>query len=218
MQSTSETYNALISSPNHWFETRLFIGASNSSPSPVNAFDENHLLSVEIVRRVFSNGKPEIGCCVAGEINVEMIYNENITIPRMAKIVPYTRVTDGELASEWLQKGVFYVDTRERTANTDDLSILTIHGYDDMLKAGKPFDVSEGSWPRTDVTVVQNIASAMGVSVLPATLARINRGYSIPNPKNYTYREALGFIASMYAGNFIMDDLGRLKLIYLNES
>lgn len=215
LQATSDVYKRLMAG-NHWFESCLYIGAKNSTPSPDTAFGEEMIYNMKTKKSVFANGVPEVGCCVAGEIDIEMILPDS-TIPRMAMLVPYVRVTDGNEYSEWIQKGVYFIDTREQTQNSTPKSTLKIHGYDNMLKAGQPFDASKMTWPNTDLNVVKHCASIMGVTVRSDTLARINKSYSIPNPEEYTYREALGFIASMYAGNFTMDDLGRLRLIYLNE-
>lgn len=215
MQTVSETYTRLMSG-SHWFESCLYIGAKNSTPSPVNAYGEEMIYSMKTKRGVFASGKPEVGCCVAGEIDIEMILPET-AIPRMAMLVPYYRVTNGEEYSEWIQKGVFFIDTREQTKNSTPQSKLKIHGYDNMLKTGQPYRTSGMTWPSNARAVVQDILTKTGLQAREGMLARISTTYSIPNPKDYTYREALGFIASMHGGNFVMDDFGKLRLLYLNE-
>lgn len=245
MQQVSDLYLRLIAERNHWFETRLEIGDPGvilteigepitfgddetkiltASSGPGAGFSEAQLYEMSITRKVFSNDVPEVGCCVAGQIDVRMRKTLSLNIPRMARLVPWVRVTNGTEYSEWLQKGVFYIDTREYT-NTSDNVIVTLHGYDAMLKAEQPFpSVTEGlGWPARDWKVVRLIAQTMGVSVDPRTWDIItsygiqNQGYKVQLPAFYTLREVLGYIGAMYAGNWVMTDTGALRLIALNE-
>lgn len=243
MQQTSELYMRLMSERNHWFETRLEIGDPGvivteagepitfglsatrilfASSGPDAGFSEAQLYDMSITRKAFANDVPEIGCCVAGEIDVRM-RKTVATIPRMARLVPWVRVTNGTEHSEWLQKGVFYIDTREYTNNTDNV-IATVHGYDAMLMAEQPFPSSNSlTWPARDWQVVEFIAQQMGVAVDPRTWEHItshgntSQGYKIQLPAVYTLRETLGYIGAMYAGNWIMNDVGALRLVGLNE-
>jgi len=116
--------------------------------------------------------------------------------------------------SEWVRKGVFFIDTREVTKNDDDLRILTIHGYDSMLKANAEYPVSSEASP-TDIQAINIIASAIGVEVDDRTTALIDRGYEVVAPIGYTMIETLSHIASAYGGNFIINDVGKLQFIPL---
>jgi hypothetical protein len=64
---------------------------------------------------------------------------------------------------------------------------------------------------------VNEIAYQMGVSVDARTTALMTNAYTIPLPTGYSYREVLGYIASMYVGCFIMSDEGKLRLVSLLE-
>ena len=121
------------------------------------------------------------------------------------------------LESEWIQQGTFFIDTREISHNDDGLDVLTIHGYDAMLKAEQNYDSTELDWPAVDTDIVAEIASKMEVSVDPRTWDIMTGGYTLPLPTNYSCREILGYIASMYIGNFIMSDVGELRLVSLLE-
>ena len=125
-------------------------------------------------------------------------------------------MTDGENASEWIQKGVFYVDTRDVTHNSDGLDVLTIHGYDAMLKFDQlyPSD-STHDYPLLDTSMVQFVATSAGVSVDERTWSAMNKEYTFPLMTGYTSREVLGIIAASYGGNFIISDEGKLLLIKL---
>lgn len=122
-----------------------------------------------------------------------------------------------DVASEWIPKGVFYIDTRESTQNGGGISVLNIHGYDAMLFAEQLYPETSLDFPAVDVDVVNEIAYAMGVLVDPRNATLMTSGYTIPFPSGYTMREILGFIASMYVGSFIISDEGKLRLVSLLE-
>ena len=236
MHETSSLYKQLFSG-NHRVETRVAIGDIGSlitergdyiyfgsgenatrilvSRSGADAgYGENLLMSVTTTRQVFAEDKPQVGCCVSGELKLTMIKPSG-EIPRMAQIVPYIRLTDGKQYSEWIQKGVFYVDTRSVNNDNSGLEILTLHAYDAMLKAEQDYIGQNLSWPSTDKAVVQDIARLMDVQVEYDTLAKLDKSYAVQLPVNYTCREVLGYISAMYCGNFIMNDNGELQLIQL---
>lgn len=170
------------------------------------------LVSMRTVRKVFSEDAPVLGACVAGELSLELIAPD-VSIPRQAKIIPSVRLTDGERYSEWLQKGVFYIDTRSTREDATGTKILTIHGYDDMLKTEQDYPESSLNWPAADIDVVNEIASFIGAPVSAKTVELITNAYPIQYPAQYTCRETLGYIAAMYGGCFVMNDLGELVLV-----
>lgn len=179
-------------------------------------FDENTLYSMKTNNSVFSDNMPEVGCCIAGEIDVEMRMPSG-EIPKKSRLVPYIRLTDGVRSSEWIQKGVFYIDTRQIKDDGSSIKKIAIHGYDDMLKAEQDYPQSALEWPAKDIDIVREIAAFMDVDVDRRTINQMAHGYKIQYPAGYSCRETLGFIAGMYAGCFIMSDLGELQLITLNE-
>ena len=233
MQNTSALYDELIAEPNHWFECALAIGESGrlideigdvlifgntailvDSGGAETAFREEVLMSMSTTHSVFNEQYPTVGSAVSGEIDVTMIrpYGD---IPKMARIVPFVRVTDGERHSEWLQKGVY---SRETSHNSNGLDILTIHGYDAMLKfeMNYPSD-SANNYPMLDTDMVQFLANSINISVDPRTWERMTEAYTFPLPVGYSSREVLGAIAASYGGNFIMSDEGQLLLIRLSD-
>lgn len=179
-------------------------------------FDESSLISMSTENRVFSNDMPEVGCCIAGQIDVEMLLPAG-TITKRSRMVPYVRLTDGQRVSEWIQKGVYYIDTRQIKNDSSSIKRLVIHGYDDMLKAEQDYPSSHLNWPAKDIDVVREIAQFMDVDIDKRTTAHMVHGYEIQYPAGYSCREVLGFIAGMYAGCFVMSDLGELQLVTLNE-
>lgn len=119
-----------------------------------------------------------------------------------------------ELTSEWIPQGVFYIDTREVTANNNGLNILSLHGFDAMMKAEQPYSSNATVSDAPDTEYVQAIADAIGVEVDSRTW-KIMRGYTMPFPLGYSMREVLGYIASAYIGSFVMTDEGKLRLVSL---
>jgi hypothetical protein len=118
--------------------------------------------------------------------------------------------------SEWLAQGIYYIDTRETTRNEDGLDVLSIHGYDAMLRAEQMYN-GRITGNSTDVQMVDEIAYQMGVDIDSRTYGLMTNSYTIPLPTGYTYREILGYIASMYVGCFIMSDVGELRLVGMTE-
>ena len=157
-----------------------------------------------------------IGNCVAKELN--LVLRNPGEIPRMAEIRMQFRLNSGTQQSEWLPKGTFFIDTRD-----EGNGVLTIDAFDPMLKCDQSFTTSgeQGTWPRTDITVVNQICSRIGVTLDSRTAEIITAGYTIQYPGfgegAYTMRELLGFIGSMYAGNWIITDENKLRLLVLGD-
>lgn len=233
MQETSELYKELLAS-DHSVDTRLAIGETGvlitkqgesitfggvsilvAASGADGGFDESILISMETDGGVFSEEMPTVGDCVSCQIDIEMIKPSG-DIPEMARMVPYVRLTDGTRHSEWIQKGVFYIDTREKVEDGSSIEKIQIHGYDDMLKAEQDYPSSALAWPAKDIDVVREIAAFLGVSIDARTIPLINRGYTIQYPAGYSCRDTLGYIAAMYAGCFVMSDLGELRIIKIN--
>ena len=207
MQSTSALYQTIIAG-DHWFETRLIIDG-------VGTYGETDLFAMYTTHEMFHNS-PTIGSAVAGEITVKMVYPQDVTIPAMAKLLPQVRACNATQQSEWISQGVYYIDTRERTVTEYGESVLELHGYDAMLKAEQMYN-GRITGDSTDIQMVNEIAYQMGVSVDSRTTALMTAAYTIPLPTGYSYREVLGYIASMYVGCFIITDEGKLRLVSITE-
>ena len=234
MQQTSSLYRRLVSDPNHWFETRLVVGESGNlitehgetilfggisivvaRSGPDSGFTENQTFSIRTSSEMFSNN-PEVGKAIASEIDVTML-NPTGEMPRMSAVIPYTRVCTEDEQSEWLQQGVYYIDTREITNNGDGLDVLTLHGYDVMLKAEQAYNTTALSWPAKDTDIVSDIARIMDVQVDSRTWGIMTDQYMYPLPTSYSLREMLCYIASAYVGSFIITETGQLRLVSLLE-
>ena len=124
-----------------------------------------------------------------------------------------------DCSSEWIPKGVFYIDTRKKHITEGDEKVLTLHAYDGMLKAEKNYATTALNFPQHPYPVVQEIASALGWTIETDTATLLqSSNYNIPLPTAYSYREVLQQIAAAFGGNFIMNENGELKLIALYDT
>ena len=202
MQTVSALYQQIMSGE-HYAERKINIAGTD--------YGEDTIVSLTTTGGLFADGTLSVGSAVSREINLSL-WNISTTIPKMAKLIPYYRISNGTQTSEWIQKGVYYIDTR-----SIDSGLLTIHGYDDMLKAEQiwtPDQSLEFPIPMTQAANI--IADIMGVEIDARTA--LNSSYTVDYPANdYTLRDVLRFIAAAHGGNWIMSDVGELWLVGLND-
>ena len=204
MQTTSALYQALILDPTARKQVQIVIAGVT--------YGENQIVSLSTTSGLFIEDTMGIGGAVAKEI--DLVLRQPGTIPRMAKMIPSYRLVKGTQASEWIQKGIYYIDTR----SVDEVTgVMTIHGYDDMLKAEQVWEPAQSlEFPMTMVQAVNVIAQLMGVTLDPRTV--LNQSYTIDYPANdYTLRDVLRYIAVANAGNWIITDDGKLRLVSFGE-
>lgn len=170
-------------------------------------YSEEELVSVSTTSSLFSSSTPSIGCCVAKEIDLSFLPKG--TIPRMAEIKVFTRPVRKGLETDWLQKGVFYIDTRV----TDEVSgVMTVHGYDAMLKTEQLYcPDGSGTWPRSMAAIVNDICGCIGVTLDSRTV--ISSEYVCQLDTTLTQREYLSYIAVAHGGNWTITDTGFLRLV-----
>lgn len=209
MHNVSDLWRTLLASPGHRKEVKLVIaGVTYGEDKIVDG-------SLRIDGGLYSDFG--IGNCCARQIDFE-IYPQG-TIPRQAQIEVYVRLVLGEQVSEWIPKGVFFFSTRK----TDRITgVLSVHGYDAMLKAEETWldsSYDTETWPMPAATAVNDIASRMGVAVDSRTVldASFPMQYPVDDDGDMTMREALGRIAVANAGNWIITDEGKLLLVGLNS-
>ena len=201
MIPVSSLYNQILSGP-HTKEVKLNIAGAD--------YGMDVLTSLRVSLAPFGSGSPAIGLAPAAEITASL-YLASSNVPRMATLRPYVRVVNDTQQSEWLPQGVFYVDTRQ----ADESGLLTLHGYDGMLKAERPAPYSTLQWPALDTDVVAEICSILGFTVDAGTTALMTSGFRINLLAQYTMRETLRFIAALYGGSFILTASGALRLLPL---
>lgn len=234
MQQTSQLYNTLLAAGAPKEARALIYWATNSYDVYYGYDDLNNPNGAQIVsattRASMLDSSLSIGNCIAKELNLVLRnFAGYHTIPRMAKIVMQYRLNDGTQQSEWVPKGTFFIDTRDESY----YGLLTINAFDPMLKSEQSFTKpgNQGTWPRLDISVVQTIATAMGVSIDSRTTAIMIKGYPINYPgisledgtPQYSQdgamsmRQILGYIGAMYGGNWVITDENKLRLIVLGD-
>lgn len=119
----------------------------------------------------------------------------------------------GEGASEWIQQGVYYIDTREYIDS--EVETIKITAFDAMMKAEQDYPDTNHNWPYLDKNVVSEIAQTIGVPVDSRVNGFLTAGYMVELPTNYTMREALENIAASYCGNFVITSEGKLMFVPL---
>ena len=144
------------------------------------------------------------------------LFAENV--PRAAVIKRYIRLRNGDRASEWLPKGVFFAGRRG-----EEDGYWTIEAFDAMRKAERPWEPDQSlNFPLPMSEAVAEFARIMEVEVDPRT--RLNPAYSIGYPASdpesgtgeyYTIRQELQWIAAAHCGNWIITDDGRQLLVPL---
>lgn len=225
MQQTSQTYKTLLAAgaPK---EVRALIYRSTNA---YNVYGQEKVVSAT-TRASMLDSSLSIGNCIAKELNLVLRNFAGMpTIPRMAQIVMQFRLNDGTQQSEWIPKGTYFIDTRDESYE----GVLTINAFDPMLKSEQSFTKpgNQGNWPRSDVSVVNAIATAMGVSIDSRTTAIMTRNYQINYPgisldngtPQYStdgamsMRQVLGYIGAMYGGNWVITDENKLRLIVLGD-
>ena len=237
MQSVSNLYNTIISG-NHWFETGvcfgdvtdsllideeddvILFGTGNNATGILLGADtsdlyidygENVLTSVKTTQGIIKDDKPQVGCAIASEIDLSM-FKPVTNIPRMSKIRVYVRACNETQVSEWLPKGVFFIDTRSTNKATN---VLTIHGYDSMLKTEQIY-ASSIVWSSKPMrTVVNEIASAINVSIdaRTQTLMQSLPNYSVSYNNTLTMRQYLEAIGAAWGGSWVFSDRGELRFV-----
>lgn len=131
-------------------------------------------------------------------------------IPRGATVKRYIRLKNGSKESEWLPKGIFFINRR-----SEDDGYWTIEAYDSMRKADQVWKPAQSlKFPMTMPDAAKEFARIMQVEVDPRT--NLNSGYTIDYPANeYTIRDELRYIAAAHGGNWIVTDAGKLLLVPL---
>lgn len=209
MHTASNLWQQMLADPAHAVEAKLKIAGVE--------YGEDQIVrkSLMVYGGLYSTFG--IGNCCARQIDFE-IYPQG-DIPRQARIEVYVRLVLGEQVSEWIPKGVFFFATRKTDRKT---GVLSVHGYDAMLKAEQTWldsSYDAETWPMPASTAVEDIAARMGVAVDSRTVldAAFPVQYPVDDEGDMTMREALSRIAVANAGNWTITDEGKLLLVGLNS-
>lgn len=209
MHSVSSRFLQMLADKNHGVEVKLIISGTEYNQSDI----------VQDSLRVYGGLYSDfgIGNCASRQIDVQIIPKGEI--PRQAKMELFVRLTLGTRVSEWISKGVFFFATRKTDRQT---GVLTVHGYDAMLKAEETWinnSYASANFPMSAKTAVEDIAARMGISVDRRTV--LSELFPVQYPADedgdMSMREVLARIAVANAGNWMISDAGELLLVGLNS-
>ena len=140
------------------------------------------------------------------------------SLPRAAAVKRYVRLRNGEQASEWRPKGVFFVNRRG-----EEDGCWTVEAFDAMRKAEQPWEPDQSlEFPLSMPAAAAEFARIMDVEIDPRTA--LNPAYTIGYPASdpnsetgdyYSIRQELQWIAAAHCGNWIITDEGKLLLVPL---
>lgn len=212
MQNTEniELWDTLLANPSHIVEVKADVAGvtyygfdGSETGSGIWELKKDAALFADV---------PTVGQCVSNKINISFVLREG-KIPRMAQIKLYIRLAvynrDDTLASasDYIPAGTYFVATRET-----DGDFVHLECYDAMLKAEQKYsELTElENWEKPEQEVAAEIASLMGVELDSRTQLA---GYMVPYPQDWTMREVLGYIAAANAGNWVITDENRLRLV-----
>ena len=186
----------------------------------------SELVSMSTESITFSSGTTDyIGLCKSTKLNISM-KAPAVAFPSAAKLEPFYRLVVGDQVSEWVPQGTYYIDTRSVEVDEyHDVEVLTLEAYDSMIKANYAMftnDGDQGNWPMTDIAVVTEIATRLGLlGIDPRTVSLMNKAYEIQYPGygdgGFLIKEVLGYIGTMYVGNWVITPDNYLRLVTLYD-
>ncbi len=217
MHQTSSTYQKILAGP-HRVETVLQVG-SNADVAvcwsiPGTVYGADMITKISQKGDILDREAPGIGYFVARKLEVTML-DPGKQVSTMGRLVPFSRLVSDSGVSEWIPKGIFYVDTRKKSMVDAQAATVDIVAYDAGLKASIDYDTSALSWPATDVQVVADIAEKIETAY---DVSNLTGGFTIAKPEEKTCCEVLRGIAALYGGNFTVDDCGVLRLLPLQTA
>lgn len=215
MQTTNDLYKELLDNETCSKEYRAVIAGET--------YEMGRIISATISGGIFEKDTVCIGSAVSRELDLVLI-NPGV-IPKGAKIQMYYRLSarvpveindqPGYMTSvsDWMPKGVFFIDTRSTDVTT---GVMTIHAYDCIMRAEQEWTPDQS----LEFPLAMNKAAEAIAKVLGTTLdARCEwpREFKIDYPFGYTCRDILRFIAIAYGGNWTVTEDGKLRLLRLNS-
>lgn len=195
-QTTSATWKELLSMGGTTAQYKFKIGDTwYTDAQEVSSKSESSLYS-------------EFGIGNVSTASLELQVFSASEIQRASTIERWVRLVNGDTTSEWIQKGIFYTNTR-----SEEDGLWTISAYDAMRKAQKVWEPSQSlSFPMTMPDAVALIAADIGVEIDSRT--ELNYNYTVDYPANdITEANVLSYIGAAHGGNWIITDVGKLLLV-----
>ena len=218
MRQTSALYKTLQADPGHVKQSRLIIGGV--------VYDESQIVTLNTNEALFAENTLSIGGAIAREIDFAAFLDESV--PKRAQIIHEVRLITSTQASEWLQKGVYYISTRSKDPLT---GVTTVHGFDAMMSAEQEWKPAQTDiFPMPMKDAVEKTAAILHLALDPRNVYKTGEDYKVSYPvadgnasgeeqvKGLSIRQVWRWIAAAMGGNFIINDLGELRLVPVNDA
>lgn len=207
MRTLSNLWTMLISGENARLDTVAVI----------NEVEYTTITAPEVHQSLLSSDALTVGNCVAASLTFDVMTTN--VIPKSAKVVIKCRVVDANVLTAWYEFGTFWVSKRQ--INDD---YVHLECYDAMLKGNQPFDytaagINDMNWPKPMQTVLNAIASQMGVTLDSRTdIESDTTTYKCEYPGEMTLLDVMGYIGACNCGNWVITQENKLRLVPLDGS
>lgn len=218
MRQTSALYKTLLADPGHIKQSRLIIGGV--------VYDESQIVTLSTNEALFAEAMLSVGGAIAREIDFSAFLDDSV--PRRAQIIHEVRLITSTQASEWLKKGVYYISTRSRDPLT---GVTTVHGFDAMMAAEQEWKPAQTDiFPMSMKEAVEKTAAILHLALDPRNVYKTGEDYKVGYPvadgnaseeeqvKGLSIRQVWRWIAGAMGANFIINDLGELRLVPVNDA
>lgn len=218
MRQTSALYKTLLADPGHIKQSRLIIGGV--------VYDESQIVTLSTNEALFAEDTLSVGGAIAREIDFSAFLDDSV--PRRAQIIHEVRLITSTQASEWLQKGVYYISTRSKDPLT---GVTTVHGFDAMMAAEQEWKPAQTDiFPMSMKEAVKKTAAILHLALDPRNVYKTGEDYKVSYPvadgnaseeeqvKGLSIRQVWRWIAGAMGANFIINDLGELRLVPVNDA
>lgn len=218
MRQTSALYKTLLADPGHIKQSRLIIGGV--------VYDESQIVTLSTNEALFAEDTLSVGGAIAREIDFSAFLDDSV--PRRAQIIHEVRLITSTQASEWLQKGVYYISTRSKDPLT---GVTTVHGFDAMMAAEQEWKPAQTDiFPMSMKEAVEKTAAILHLALDPRNVYKTGEDYKVGYPvadgnaseeeqvKGLSIRQVWRWIAGAMGANFIINDLGELRLVPVNDA
>ena len=151
-----------------------------------------------------------IGNATAAKLTLKL-YTDSV--PRAATIKRFVRLRNKSQVSEWLPKGVFFINRR----SVED-GCWTVEAFDAMRKAEQSWSPDQRLvFPLSLPAAARALAQAIGTELDSRSV--LNEAFSMDYPASgLTIRDVLRSIAAVHGGNWSVTGDGKLLLVSLNSA
>ena len=167
-------------------------------------YSEDDLIKIEVTKGCVQDSF-SLGNTIASELRMTVVPPVEHEVYYDAKVLYEVRIItrdDGD--TPWYQFGHFYI--KEATQVDDTWQLVC---YDRLSRLNRPYKGADSS---TTSAALNLILGQLGLTLDSRSQVNSFSG-TITGLKEYTYREILGFIGSLNAGNWIVTESNQLRLI-----